>query len=269
MLQVLPPNRAATPARRRLVTVLTVVVTVLAGWFVPVTTAQAKAPTATRLSTTSVHTAGGKRIAITGANLSKVSAVYVGSTKVKKVTHVSPTRLKFTAPRHAVGTVKIRLVVGTRKYATSLRLTYTADVRSPNSAEAEVLALTNAARATARKCGTTTMPAVPKLTWSDVLAGTAYAHSADMAARSYFDHTSKDGTSFDKRITQAGYRWNSLGENIAAGYPTAAAVVKGWLDSPGHCRNIMSASFTQLGVGLATGGKYGTYWTQDFGRPAA
>jgi uncharacterized protein YkwD len=268
MLQVLPPNRAATPARR-LVVVLTVVLTVLAGWFVPVTSAEAKTPTATRLSTTSVHTAGGKRIAITGKNLSKVTAVYVGSTKVKKVTHVSSTRLKFTAPRHAVGTVKVRLVVGTKKYATSLRLTYTAYVRSPNSAEAEVLRLTNAARATARKCGDTAMPVVPALTWSGVLAGTAYAHGADMAARNYFAHTSKDGTSFDKRITQAGYRWNSVGENIAAGYPTAADVVKGWLKSPGHCRNIMSPNFTQLGVGLATGGKYGTYWTQDFGRPAA
>lgn len=268
MLQVLPPNRAATPTRR-LAVVLAVVLTVLAGWFVPATSAEAKAPRAARLSTTSVPTSGGTRITITGKNLSKVKAVYVGSTKVKKVSRVSSKELRFTAPRHAVGTVKIRLLVGKKKYSTSLRLTYAATVRSANGYEVEVLRLANVARATARKCGATAMPAAPALTWSGVLAGTAHAHSADMAAHGYFTHDSRDGTSFSKRITQAGYRWNWVGENIAAGQRTPAEVVKAWLNSPGHCKNIMSSHFTQLGVGYATGGKYGTYWTQDFGRPAA
>ena len=48
---------------------------------------------------------------------------------------------------------------------------------------------------------------------------------------------------------------------------TSSSVVKAWLKSPGHCRNIMKANYTELGVGYATGGYYGTYWTQDFGTP--
>jgi uncharacterized protein YkwD len=203
MLQVLPPNRAATPARH--LVVLAVTLTVLAGWFAPVASAEAKAPQAMRLSTTSVPASGGTRITITGRNLAKVKAVYVGSTKVKRVTHVSSKKVRFTAPRHAVGTVKIRLLVGKKKYSTSLRLTYVGAVRSPNSYEAEVLRLTNAARATARKCDDKdkgVMPAVPALTWNGVLGGTAYAHSADMAAHDtathkYFRHESSDGTTFD------------------------------------------------------------------------
>jgi uncharacterized protein YkwD len=66
--------------------------------------------------------------------------------------------------------------------------------------------------------------------------------------------------------------WHALGENIAAGVPLATpdAVVAGWLASPGHCVNILSPDFTEIGVGLATvdGSPYGVYWTQDFaGRP--
>lgn len=262
------PSQPATTARRRLAVVLTVVVTLLAGWFVPATSAEAKAPKATHLSPASVQAIGGTRVTITGKNLSKVKAVYVGSTKVKKVTHVSKSKIRFTAPRHAVGTAKIKLLVGKKKYSTSLRLTYTAATRDPNSFEAAILQLTNEARATARSCGSTTMPAAPALTGNGTLASTAYAHSADMAAHNYFSHDSRDGTSFSTRITRAGYAWSRAGENIAAGYATPADVMKAWLASPGHCENIMSAGFTELGVGYATGGKYGTYWTQDFGRPA-
>ena len=257
---------------RRFAIALTVLVTVLAGWFVPATSADARTPTVSSLSATTVPASGGTRITVTGKNLNKVKAVYVGTTKVK-VTHVSKAKLRFTAPRHAAGTVKIKLLVGKTKHATSLRLVYTADTvatTEPSSFAAAVLDLTNKARSAARTCGgTDVLPAVPALTSNDLLAGTAQAHSADMAAKNYFSHTSQDGTSFSARITQSGYAWSSIGENIAAGYATPAAVVAGWLASPGHCKNIMSASFSELGVGYATGGSYGTYWTQDFGRPAS
>ena len=68
-------------------------------------------------------------------------------------------------------------------------------------------------------------------------------------------------------MTRAGYAWSSAGENIAAGYPNAQSVVTAWLKSAGHCANIMNRSFTQAGLGQATGGRYGTYWTLDLARP--
>ncbi len=137
-----------------------------------------------------------------------------------------------------------------------------------SSAQAtEVLELTNAARAKSRTCGNTNHPAVGPLSSNSILQSVAQAHSQDMANRGYFDHTNLAGKSPFDRMEAAGYNYRSAGENIAAGQPTPSAVVQAWIDSPGHCRNIMSGSFTELGVGIATGGDYGIYWTQNFGTP--
>ncbi|MFJ6671512.1 CAP domain-containing protein [Actinosynnema sp. NPDC091369] len=122
-------------------------------------------------------------------------------------------------------------------------------------AEAKVVELTNAERA-ANGC--------PALTADDRLAAAARAHSADMAANNYFDHVSQDGRSFVDRVKAAGYP-SPGAENIAAGQRTAEAVVKGWMDSPGHRANILNCKLKALGVGMARGGSYGIYWTQNFG----
>lgn len=88
-----------------------------------------------------------------------------------------------------------------------------------------------------------------------------------MAKRDYFDHTNPDGKSPFDRMSAAGYQYRSAAENIAAGYRDAEAVVQGWMNSEGHRKNIMNCGLTEIGVGYATGGKYGTYWTQNFGTP--
>jgi uncharacterized protein YkwD len=91
----------------------------------------------------------------------------------------------------------------------------------------------------------------------------ARRHSADMAARDYFSHDSPSGSSFVDRIKAAGYL-SPGAENIAKGYPTAAAVVAGWMKSPGHRANILNCDLRAIGVGahFAAGG---AWWTQDFG----
>jgi uncharacterized protein YkwD len=60
-----------------------------------------------------------------------------------------------------------------------------------------------------------------------------------------------------------------VGENIAAGYSGVVAVVQGWMDSPGHCRNIMNATFSQIGMACSrvTTSTYGSYFTLDLGTP--
>ncbi|MEU4761613.1 CAP domain-containing protein [Actinosynnema sp. NPDC023794] len=122
-------------------------------------------------------------------------------------------------------------------------------------AEAKAFELTNAERA-ANGC--------PVLAADDRLAAAARAHSADMAAQDYFDHVSQDGRSFVDRVKAAGYAAPGA-ENIAAGQRTAEAVIKGWMDSPGHRANILNCKLKTLGVGMARGGSYGIYWTQNFG----
>jgi uncharacterized protein YkwD len=122
----------------------------------------------------------------------------------------------------------------------------------------EVLRLTNVERA---KVGCVA------LRWNTKLASAAQAHSTDMRDHGYFSHTSLDGrTAFD-RIKAAGYSYRQAAENIAAGQPTAAAVVKAWMGSSGHRANILNCGLKDLGVGYARGGSYGHYWTQDFGTP--
>lgn len=57
----------------------------------------------------------------------------------------------------------------------------------------------------------------------------------------------------------------TVGENIAAGYRSAASVVRAWLNSPGHRANILNPDFTRIGLGLAAGAGGTRYWVQDFG----
>ena len=100
------------------------------------------------------------------------------------------------------------------------------------------------------------------------LTAAARGHSQDMGLNDYFDHIGLDGSTPGDRITEAGYSWNTYGENIAAGYATPAAVVAGWMASPGHRANILNPNFCDIGVGYAyvASSTYGRYWTQNFGR---
>ncbi len=92
--------------------------------------------------------------------------------------------------------------------------------------------------------------------------------SRHMARYRYFEHADPSGRSPFARMRDCGYRARrTMGENIAAGQRTPRAVVRAWLDSPGHRQNIENPAFTQIGVGAAfkRGSDYGWYWTQDFG----
>jgi uncharacterized protein YkwD len=143
----------------------------------------------------------------------------------------------------------------------------TSPVAGPEGPAGEVFNLVNEARSTSRSCGNQSFDATGPLRWNDPLARAAQAHSADMAAQNYFSHDSPDGRDMVARVAAQGYSYSALGENIAAGQRTPAAVMAGWLESPGHCQNIMNPNFRELGVGLAQGGSYGIYWTQNFGSP--
>lgn len=119
------------------------------------------------------------------------------------------------------------------------------------AAENGVVKLTNAARA---KAGCKPLKHDPEL------RAAALAHSKDMAARGFFDHEAPDGDGPEDRIRDAGFApIGSWGENIAAGQRTAAEVMAGWMDSPGHKANILTCAYTHIGVGFAGG-----HWTQAF-----
>jgi uncharacterized protein YkwD len=131
-----------------------------------------------------------------------------------------------------------------------------------------ILEAVNAARATERMCGARYFPAAGPVTWNDELAKAALAHSQDMALHHFFQHTGSDGSAVSDRATRAGYVWRRVGENIASGQASPDDAVAGWLDSPGHCANIMAPGFTEMGAAYFVNpdSKSGrVYWTQDFG----
>lgn len=135
----------------------------------------------------------------------------------------------------------------------------------------EMLSRINEARRQARQCGSQSFAAVEPLTWNCTLEAAAEAHSRDMAENDYFSHTGPDGVGIQQRVSNRGYVWRAVGENIAAGQSTIAAVVEGWLDSPGHCSNIMNDAFTEMGMAKAkpddSGSTYISYWTQVLAQP--
>ncbi|KAB7707203.1 hypothetical protein F9802_09355 [Bacillus aerolatus] len=92
----------------------------------------------------------------------------------------------------------------------------------------------------------------------------AQLKSEDMMKNNYFDHNSPTYGSPFKMMDQFGVAYTFAGENIAAGYSTAEAVMKGWMNSPGHRANILNPNYTEIGIGIAKGGEYGTYYTQMF-----
>lgn len=128
--------------------------------------------------------------------------------------------------------------------------------------EAEVVYLTNLER---ERFG------IPPLKSVEKLHRIARQHSLDMAEHGFVGHRGSDGTTPWERCVEAGYTKLSFmsGENVAAGYPTPADVVAGWMESPPHRGNILEPGYCETGVGYAPGNGgpqdvYHHYWTQDF-----
>ncbi len=132
-----------------------------------------------------------------------------------------------------------------------------------------MLALTNEARAQPRRCGDRTFEAAPPVRPNAILDQAAALHAQDMARTGVLQHEGSDGSEPSVRLTRAGYRWRSMGENVASGQTTPEQVVQEWLQSPGHCATLMNPGFVEMGLAYAVNMKSESvvYWAQEFGRP--
>ena len=139
----------------------------------------------------------------------------------------------------------------------------------PDERQRALLEHVNEVRSEARQCGDDHFEAAEPLAWSCRLAEAAEDHSRDMAEHEFFDHADPDGVGVNQRVSETGYDWMAVGENIAAGQSDVATVIEGWLSSPGHCANIMRDEFTEMGVAVVEvdGADYSPYWTQVLARP--
>jgi uncharacterized protein YkwD len=107
---------------------------------------------------------------------------------------------------------------------------------------------------------------LPRLKTSSRLNRSAQGWTNQMVSRRDFSH----GTDFSARISAVGFDWSNVGENIATGYKTPSAVVRAWMGSAGHCQNILSPIYRQVGTGvrnlpIAGYSSHSGTWTQDFG----
>lgn len=123
--------------------------------------------------------------------------------------------------------------------------------------EDQVVSLTNVQRR-ARGC--------PALRSNAYLRKAARGHTTRMALKGVMSHQLPGEPRFTVRITRAGYtRWNLVAENVARGFSGPTSVVRAWMNSPGHRRNILNCRLRDIGVGVVLQGGQ-LWWTQNFGR---
>jgi uncharacterized protein YkwD len=119
---------------------------------------------------------------------------------------------------------------------------------------ARFLILVNQARSQPRTCGDKEFKAVPPLAWNSKLATAAKQHARDMASKNRMSHKGSDGSQVWDRAQRNGYNYKAIGENVAMNPFGIPATVEAWLNSPGHCANIMNQIFSELGA--AADGEY-------------
>ena len=131
---------------------------------------------------------------------------------------------------------------------------------SPSRVTSEVVRLTNAERT---RLGRGRLRANPRLMQA------AQVHAEQIARAGQLAHVLPDAAypRAEDRLAAAGYRWRSYGENVALGQPTAAAVIRGWMHSRGHRKNLVSPAFTEMGVGYALDRAGRPYYVQVFADP--
>ena len=143
------------------------------------------------------------------------------------------------------------------------------ELQNPAAVSEQVLALANQARSRPRRCGSKQFEPVPPLILEKRLSEAARAHARDLAKHNMLSHHGSSGSTPSERVTREGYAWRTVGENVASGPTTAKEVMEGWLASPGHCENLMSAKFSQMGLAYVVDPKSasGVYWAQVFATP--
>jgi uncharacterized protein YkwD len=172
---------------------------------------------------------------------------------------------QLTRPPPAPSAAVSGVASGTPAYAAA------ASPRPPQLASL-ALQLVNDVRARGTRCGGRAFGPAPPLVLSGTLGGVAFGHATDMAAHNYFEHEDLAGHSPADRVRAVGYQEKLVGENIAYGPKSVEEVVQGWLDSPGHCQNIMDPRFVEMGIAFANGqslSRHGLYWVQLFAEPRA
>lgn len=140
------------------------------------------------------------------------------------------------------------------------------EAKDPNDvalfSQTKILNQVNKARLAGQFCGKIWYPATTRLKWNDKLEAAAKVHSQDMLQTNLLSHKGSDNSYVDDRLLTQHYPWKACGENVAYGVLYEDEVVKAWIESEGHCVNIMNPQYTEMGAWVS-----GLYWTLVLATP--
>ncbi len=143
---------------------------------------------------------------------------------------------------------------------------FSCEAKDPNDvamfSQNKILNQVNKARLAGQFCGKKWYPATTRLKWNDKLEAAAKVHSQDMLQTNLLSHKGSDNSYVDDRLLKQQYHWKACGENVAYGVLYEDEVVKAWIESEGHCVNIMNPQYTEMGAWLS-----GLYWTLVLATP--
>lgn len=159
---------------------------------------------------------------------------------------------KVTAKAVGSATVTVRNSSNTIKSSVTIRVVSSLDVERMIR---DVVRLTNEERV---KAG------LPALAYNNVLEEGAMIRAQEIIVN--FSHTRPDGSKFYS-VFDGSYAFSAMGENLAAGFNTAASVVDGWMNSEVHRANILKEVYTQIGIGIKKDEEGRIYWVQIFADP--
>ena len=139
------------------------------------------------------------------------------------------------------------------------------------SAEAAAHRL-NDVRLRGAACGVAPRSTAAPLAWNDRLADAAQVQAREMARLGRMSHRDRQNRGLGERLRAASYAFSTAVENVAVGYPSVDDVVDAWLESDGHCENVMNADVHEFGLACIDAGSGGVadegrYWALVLGAP--
>lgn len=108
------------------------------------------------------------------------------------------------------------------------------------------------------------------LQWDDAVCSASRSHSTNMAKRAFFSHKDPVRGGLQKRVDRQKLEYSTCGENLFRldfRPDLSDAVVKGWMNSPNHRKNILAPEFKVTGIGISKGKDGFVYITQIFLAP--
>ncbi len=111
-------------------------------------------------------------------------------------------------------------------------------------------------------CGKQSFSSAPPLQRHPLLDQAAETHLKSILKTNRLTHIGADGVSMAKRLSEVGYTWEIVAENIAQGQNSESKVLEYWKTKGGSCKNLLHPKFKHIGIAYHEG-----YWVVYLASP--